>query len=215
MPPGGATIEHYHRTSEEIYLFTQGHGSHARLGEDEVPARAGDAIVTRPGMPHKPSIPGPEPLVLLCCCSPAYSHEDTVLGGGLTRAPRPAAARHPRSRRSPCRPPSAQAQAQAAVADPRHWHRRAEPGDLRQPVLQGAGRQARPRPPPPGSRCATVGLRADSDTLHVRRPRRQRACPARLRPRPQPPSARCAAASPAGEGVPSRSSCATASVTRG
>ena len=26
--------------------------------------------------------PGPEPLVLLCCCAPAYSDDDTVMTGG-------------------------------------------------------------------------------------------------------------------------------------
>ena len=31
---------------------------------------------------HKLFNPGTEPLVLLCCCAPAYSHEDTVLTGG-------------------------------------------------------------------------------------------------------------------------------------
>ena len=41
--------------------------------------RAGDAVVIPPGAPHKLLNTGPEPLVLLCCCSPAYSHEDTVL----------------------------------------------------------------------------------------------------------------------------------------
>ena len=78
VPPGSATIEHYHRTSEEIYLFTQGVGR-MRLGDDEAPVRAGDAVVIAPGTPHKLFNTGPEPLVLLCCCAPAYSHEDTVL----------------------------------------------------------------------------------------------------------------------------------------
>ena len=80
VPPGGATIEHYHRTSEEIYLFTKGMGR-MRLGEQEGPVRAGDAVVIPPGTPHKLLNTGPEPLVLLCCCAPAYSHEDTVLLG--------------------------------------------------------------------------------------------------------------------------------------
>ena len=52
VPPGGATIEHFHRTSEEIYLFTRGMGR-MRLGDQESPVRAGDAIVIAPGTPHK------------------------------------------------------------------------------------------------------------------------------------------------------------------
>jgi mannose-6-phosphate isomerase-like protein (cupin superfamily) len=43
--------------------------------------RAGDCVVIPPGAVHKLHNPGTEPLVLLCCCAPAYSHEDTVLTG--------------------------------------------------------------------------------------------------------------------------------------
>ena len=81
VPPGGETIEHFHRISEEIYLFTQGMGR-MRLGDEEGPVRAGDAVVIAPGTRHKLINTGPEPLVLLCCCAPAYSHEDTVLVEG-------------------------------------------------------------------------------------------------------------------------------------
>jgi mannose-6-phosphate isomerase-like protein (cupin superfamily) len=81
VPPGGATIEHLHRTSEEIYLFTRGVGR-MRLGDAEAPVRAGDAVVIAPGVRHKLFNEGDEPLVLLCCCAPAYSHEDTVLVEG-------------------------------------------------------------------------------------------------------------------------------------
>jgi mannose-6-phosphate isomerase-like protein (cupin superfamily) len=78
VPPGGATVAHLHRAAEEIYLFTGGEGR-MRLGDEEGPVRAGDAVVIPPGTPHKLFNPGAEPLVLLCCCAPAYSHEDTVL----------------------------------------------------------------------------------------------------------------------------------------
>jgi mannose-6-phosphate isomerase-like protein (cupin superfamily) len=78
VPVGTETIEHFHRTSEEIYLFTRGMGR-MRLGGQEGPVRAGDAVVIPPGTRHMLVNTGPEPLVLLCCCAPAYSHEDTVL----------------------------------------------------------------------------------------------------------------------------------------
>jgi mannose-6-phosphate isomerase-like protein (cupin superfamily) len=81
VPPGAETEEHFHRTSEEIYLFTRGMGR-MRLGEQEGEVRAGDCVVIAPGTPHKLTNPGPDPLVLWCCCAPAYSHEDTVLTGG-------------------------------------------------------------------------------------------------------------------------------------
>ena len=78
VPPSGETFEHYHRVSEEIYCFTSGAGR-MRLGEEEADVKAGDTVVIAPGVKHKLWNPGNEPLVLLCYCSPAYSHEDTVL----------------------------------------------------------------------------------------------------------------------------------------
>jgi len=78
VPPGSSTIRHFHRASEEIYVFTAG-GGVMRLGDAEGPVRAGDSVVIPPGTPHQLTNPGPEPLVLLCCCAPPYSHDDTVL----------------------------------------------------------------------------------------------------------------------------------------
>lgn len=78
VPPGSATVAHLHRRTEEIYLFTGGSGR-MRLGDEERSVRAGDCVVIPPGSPHKLWADGREPLVLLCCCAPAYSHEDTVL----------------------------------------------------------------------------------------------------------------------------------------
>jgi mannose-6-phosphate isomerase-like protein (cupin superfamily) len=81
VPPGGATAEHYHRTTEEIYFFTHGAGR-MRLGDEEREVAPGDTVVIPPGVPHKLWNDGAEPLRLLCCCAPAYSHEDTVLTEG-------------------------------------------------------------------------------------------------------------------------------------
>jgi mannose-6-phosphate isomerase-like protein (cupin superfamily) len=78
--PGGETAEHYHRVTEEIYFFTHGRGR-MRLGEHEREVEAGACVVIRPGLRHKLWNAGPEPLRLLCCCAPAYSHEDTVMTG--------------------------------------------------------------------------------------------------------------------------------------
>ena len=78
VPVGGSTHEHFHRASEEIYLFTHGLGR-MRLGKAEREVRPGDAVVIPPGMRHKLWNSGTEPLRLLCCCAPAYSDEDTVI----------------------------------------------------------------------------------------------------------------------------------------
>ena len=78
VPPGAATEAHYHRTSEEIYLFTAGAGQMTLAGE-QAPVRAGDCVVIPPGAEHQLVNDGADPLVLLCCCSPPYSHADTVI----------------------------------------------------------------------------------------------------------------------------------------
>ena len=78
VPPGGETEEHYHGVTEEIYLFTSGSGR-LRLGDDESDVTAGDTVVIPPGVPHKLWNTGTEPLKLLCCCAPPYSHDDTFL----------------------------------------------------------------------------------------------------------------------------------------
>jgi mannose-6-phosphate isomerase-like protein (cupin superfamily) len=80
LPPGAETDEHYHGASEEIYLFTHGCGR-MRLGDEESDVAAGDTVVIPPGTRHKLWNTGGEPLKLLCCCAPPYSHEDTVLTG--------------------------------------------------------------------------------------------------------------------------------------
>jgi mannose-6-phosphate isomerase-like protein (cupin superfamily) len=78
VPPAGATIAHLHRSSEEIYLFTDGTGR-MRLGDEERWVQAGDCVVIPPNVPHKLWADEHGPLVLLCSCAPAYSHADTVL----------------------------------------------------------------------------------------------------------------------------------------
>lgn len=78
VPAGGATIAHRHHRAEEIYLFTGGSGR-MRLGDVEREVAAGDCVVIPPGTPHKLWADAAEPLVLLCCCAPAYSHDDTEL----------------------------------------------------------------------------------------------------------------------------------------
>ncbi|HEX3873121.1 MAG TPA: cupin domain-containing protein [Solirubrobacteraceae bacterium] len=78
VPAGRATIEHFHRTSEEIYYFTAGRGR-MRLGEDERDVVAGDCVVIPPGARHKLWAATDVELVLLCACAPAYSDADTEM----------------------------------------------------------------------------------------------------------------------------------------
>jgi mannose-6-phosphate isomerase-like protein (cupin superfamily) len=81
LEPGGETAEHYHPEAEELYYFVSGEGR-MRLGDDESEIRTGDCVVIPPGTPHKLWNTGAGKLVLLCCCAPAYSDDDTVMTGG-------------------------------------------------------------------------------------------------------------------------------------
>jgi mannose-6-phosphate isomerase-like protein (cupin superfamily) len=81
LEPGGETAEHYHPQAEELSYFLKGHGR-MRLGDEEDEIGPGDCVVIPPGTPHKLWSTGDEPLVLLCCCAPAYRDDDTVMTGG-------------------------------------------------------------------------------------------------------------------------------------
>jgi mannose-6-phosphate isomerase-like protein (cupin superfamily) len=51
------------------------------VGEETRPVGTGDAIAIPPGMVHQVRNTGQGVLRFLCCCSPAYEHDDTVLVG--------------------------------------------------------------------------------------------------------------------------------------
>jgi mannose-6-phosphate isomerase-like protein (cupin superfamily) len=78
LPAGGATQEHYHPLTEEIYYITHGTGK-IRIEGETREVRAGDAIAIPPGRKHKLWNTGNVTLRLLCCCAPAYEHTDTVI----------------------------------------------------------------------------------------------------------------------------------------
>jgi len=76
LPPGGATARHYHRDAEEIYFILAGAGEMELEGEHRSLA-AGAAVLIPPGAWHQVQAGEREELRFLCCCSPAYRHEDT------------------------------------------------------------------------------------------------------------------------------------------
>ncbi len=77
---GGATDEHYHRTSEELYFLQSGSGL-LRVGDEHRDVEAGECVVIPPGAVHKLINTGDVPIRLLCCCAPPYRDSDTVLTG--------------------------------------------------------------------------------------------------------------------------------------
>jgi mannose-6-phosphate isomerase-like protein (cupin superfamily) len=78
VPPGTETALHRHRVTEELYHVTAGAGL-MTLGVDAFEVRPGDTVCIPPGTPHRIRSVGTGPLKILCCCSPAYSHDDTEL----------------------------------------------------------------------------------------------------------------------------------------
>jgi mannose-6-phosphate isomerase-like protein (cupin superfamily) len=75
---GEKTALHLHRDSEEIYHITSGRGD-MTLGDRQFTVNTGDSIVIPPGTPHCIENTGQSLLTILCCCAPAYRHDDTDL----------------------------------------------------------------------------------------------------------------------------------------
>ncbi len=78
VPAGSRTLLHRHLTSEELYHVTSGEGL-LTLGAEKTKVSPGDTALIPPGTPHCIEAIGTQPLHILCCCSPAYRHEDTEL----------------------------------------------------------------------------------------------------------------------------------------
>jgi mannose-6-phosphate isomerase-like protein (cupin superfamily) len=74
VPVGRPTERHYHQLSEEFYFILEGTGRMEIDGEEK-PVSAGDAILIPAGAWHQ--ITATQTLRFLCCCAPAYSHDDT------------------------------------------------------------------------------------------------------------------------------------------
>jgi mannose-6-phosphate isomerase-like protein (cupin superfamily) len=76
LEPGQATERHYHAETEEIYYVVEGAGEMELDGERR-PVGIGDAVLIPPGAWHQIRASGEGQLRFLCCCAPAYRHEDT------------------------------------------------------------------------------------------------------------------------------------------
>jgi mannose-6-phosphate isomerase-like protein (cupin superfamily) len=76
LEPGQATERHYHAETEEIYYVVEGSGE-MELDGDRLTLDVGDAALIPPGAWHQIRAAGGARLRFLCCCAPAYRHEDT------------------------------------------------------------------------------------------------------------------------------------------
>lgn len=78
VPTGLKTRLHRHHLSEELYHITRGKGL-MTLGESKFRVEEGDTVCIPPGAAHCIKNIGKNELKILCCCSPAYSHDDTEI----------------------------------------------------------------------------------------------------------------------------------------
>lgn len=78
IPRNQSTKPHRHLLSEEIYHVLQGSGT-MHLKDQQFPIKEGDTVCIAPGTTHSVDNTGIPDLVILCCCTPPYSHEDTEL----------------------------------------------------------------------------------------------------------------------------------------
>jgi mannose-6-phosphate isomerase-like protein (cupin superfamily) len=85
LAPGRTTQAHFHTQSEEIYYILKGRAEIA-IEEESSTLTAGEAVVIAPSARHQIRNIGEEELVFLCCCAPAYSHDDTTMCEALFKS---------------------------------------------------------------------------------------------------------------------------------
>ena len=76
LAPGQKTERHYHAESEELYYVLEGEGV-MEVDSERARVGPGDAVLIPPGAWHQIEAGGASQLRFLCCCAPAYRHEDT------------------------------------------------------------------------------------------------------------------------------------------
>jgi mannose-6-phosphate isomerase-like protein (cupin superfamily) len=81
IAPRQQTLLHRHPHTEELYHVRQGTGL-MTLGEKQVELSAGDTVAIPANTFHSVLNTGDDLLVLLCACTPAYSHDDTEIAEG-------------------------------------------------------------------------------------------------------------------------------------
>jgi mannose-6-phosphate isomerase-like protein (cupin superfamily) len=76
-PPASASRTHHHTVADEIYLVQSGRGL-IRVDAITRQISPGDVVVIRPDQCHTVWNAGPEDLVLVVTCAPAYQVDEVV-----------------------------------------------------------------------------------------------------------------------------------------
>ncbi len=76
-PPETTSRDHHHTAADEVYFVHSGQGR-VRVDEETRAIGPGDIVILRPGQPHKLWNDGPDDLVLIVSCAPAYRVDEVV-----------------------------------------------------------------------------------------------------------------------------------------
>jgi mannose-6-phosphate isomerase-like protein (cupin superfamily) len=76
IAPGKSSLPHYHKVSDESYLILSGQAEMV-VDEESFKLAPGEAVLIQPHEIHQISNPGPEALVFLAVCVPAWHPGDS------------------------------------------------------------------------------------------------------------------------------------------
>jgi mannose-6-phosphate isomerase-like protein (cupin superfamily) len=77
IPPGKASLKHYHPAAEESYSILSG-SARMELDSESALVGAGDSIVIVPPQVHQIFNVGRDDLVMLVVCAPAWTPDNSV-----------------------------------------------------------------------------------------------------------------------------------------
>lgn len=77
LSPGCASQPHYHPTAEETYHILSGAGE-IRIDDTRRAIKPGDSIYVAPGAVHQITNTGPDNLIFLAVCVPAWTPDNSV-----------------------------------------------------------------------------------------------------------------------------------------
>jgi mannose-6-phosphate isomerase-like protein (cupin superfamily) len=76
-PGGTASVTHRHSAADEVYYVLAGYGR-IEVEEESRELRPGDLVQIYPGQRHRVSCDGPDDLVLIVTCAPAYAVDEVI-----------------------------------------------------------------------------------------------------------------------------------------
>jgi mannose-6-phosphate isomerase-like protein (cupin superfamily) len=76
-PAGTSSAAHRHSIADEVYYVVAGYGR-IEVEDESRGLRPGDLVQIHPGQRHRVSCDGPDDLVLIVTCAPAYAVDEVI-----------------------------------------------------------------------------------------------------------------------------------------